>query len=166
MRFPDRRSPVIRAVAPVVGGLVLIAAIGGFLWAIAAYISGGGAETSDRLAPSTFTIGNVESLAVQVAEHGPLFFPELGTAIGIRSIIVNHTGDVPADNWRVYWAYPADRDPDCVVEQIPDSSSFIDCSGRTIDVSELAPPDAGVVPRVQDRTTLIIDLRGTTTTQP
>ena len=129
------------------------------MWGIAAFISRGGAEESERLAPSTFTIGNVTGLAETVATEGPLFFPELGTAIGTRSIVVDHEGDVAADNWRVYWAYPADRDETCVVEQVPGTRSFIDCDGRTLDVAELSPPDIGVVPRVQDRTTLIIDLR-------
>jgi hypothetical protein len=147
---------------PVLGGLAVLALLAGFTWGVAAYISRGGAETSERLAPSTFTIGNVDALAETVAEEGPLLFPELGTAIGTRSIVVDHTGDVAADGWRVYWAYPADRDPACVVEQVPRTSEFVDCDGRTIDVSELAPPDEGVFPRVQDRTTLIIDLRGAT----
>jgi hypothetical protein len=149
-------------VLPVVGGIVVLAMIGGFTWAIAAYISSGGSDTTERLAPSTFTIGNVESLAATVAEEGPLLFPELGTAIGTRSIVVDHTGDIAADNWRVYWAYPADRDPSCVVEQIPRTAQFVDCEGRTIDVSQLSPPDAGVRPRVQNRRVLIIDLRGVT----
>lgn len=145
---------------PVVGGLVVLAAIAGFTWAIAAFISGGGGETTERLAPSTFTIGNVENLAESIDDDGPLFFPELGTSIGTRSIVVDHTGDVAADGWRVYWAYPADREPTCVVEQVVGTAEFVDCEGRTIDVSELSPPDEGVFPRVQDRTTLIVDLRG------
>lgn len=144
------------------GGILVLALIGGFTWAIAAYISDGGTDASDRLAPSTFTIGNVENLAATVAESGPLLFPELGTAIGTRSIVVDHEGSVAADGWRVYWAYPADRDPSCVVEQVVGTSQFVDCDGRTIDVTELSPPDAGVFPRVQDRTTLIVDLRGAT----
>lgn len=147
---------------PVVGGIAVFAAIAGFTWAIAAYISGGEPGTSDRLAPSVFTIGRVESLAESVADDGPLLFPELGTAIGTRSIVVDHQGDVPADGWRVYWAYPADRDPTCVVEQVVGTSDFVDCDGRTIDVTELSPPDSGVFPVVEDRTTLIIDVRGAT----
>lgn len=142
------------------GGLVVLALIAGFTWAFAAFISRGGSEATERIAPSEFTIGNVETLAAVVAEDGPLLFPELGTAIGTRSIVVDHEGSVPADGWRVYWAYPADRDAGCVVEQIVGSSSFVDCDGRTIDVSELSPPDAGVFPRVEDRTILVVDLRG------
>lgn len=160
--MPEFRSPLARAVVPVFGGIVLFAAIGAITWGIAAYISDGGPEATDRLAPSTFEIGNVANLAETVAEDGPLLFPELGTAIGTRSIVVDHTSSVPADGWLVYWAYPADRDPDCVVEQVRGTPQFIDCEGRTIDVSELSPPDAGVFPVVRDRTTLIIDLRGAT----
>ena len=147
---------------PVLGGILLFAAIGLFLWGIAAFISGGDSETTDRLAPNTFEIGNVVGLAETVAEDGPLLFPELGTAIGTRSIVVDHTGSTPDVGWRVYWAYPADRDATCFVEQVPGTASFIDCDGRTIDVAELSPPDAGVFPTVRDRTILSIDLRGAT----
>ena len=163
MRVPEFRSPLARAVLPVLGGIVVLSMIAGFTWAIAAFISRGGSNATERLAPSTFTIGNVERLASTVEDDGPLLFPELGTSIGTRSIVVDHTGDVAADNWRVYWAYPADRDASCVVEQVPGTSDFVDCDGRTIDVTELSPPDAGVFPRVQNRTTLIVDLRGATT---
>jgi hypothetical protein len=147
---------------PVLGGILLFAAFAGVTWGIAAYISDGGSDATDRLAPSTFEIGAVASLAETVADDGPLLFPELGTAIGTRSIVVDHTGSTPDDGWRVYWAYPADRDATCVVEQVRGTPDFVDCDGRTIDVSELSPPDAGVFPIVRDRTTLIIDLRGAT----
>lgn len=157
--LPQLRSPFARAVLPVLAGVGVLALIGGFTWGIAAYIAGGGSQGSERLAPSTFEIGNVERLAETVAEEGPLYFPELGTAIGSRSIVVDHTGEDATDGWRVYWGYPADRDPSCVVEQVPRTSDFVDCEGRTIDVSRLSPPDAGVFPRVEDRTTLIVDLR-------
>lgn len=160
MPLPQLRSPLARAVLPVLAGIGVLALLAAFMWAIAAYIAGGGSEGSERLAPSTFRItDDVERLAETVAEDGPLYFPELGTAIGSRSIVVDHTGDDPTDGWRVYWGYPADRDPSCVVEQVPQTASFVDCDGRTIDVSQLSPPDAGVFPRVEDRTTLYVDLR-------
>jgi hypothetical protein len=160
--LPTLRSPFARAVVPVLGGAAVIALIGLFTWAMAAYISGGSGETSERLAPSTWTVGPVESLAESVAEDGPLLIPELGTAIGTRSIVIDHQGEVPTDGWRVYWAYPADRAPTCVVEQVVGTRDFVDCDGRTIDVTQLSPPDEGVFPRVDDRTTLVIDLRGAT----
>lgn len=162
VRLPELRSPLARAVVPVLGGLIVLALIAGFTWAMAVIISNNSDGTSDRLAPSTFTIGDVEVLAEIVEEDGPLLFPELGTAIGTRSIVVDHTGEVAADGWRVYWAYPSDRPADCVVEQIVGTDTFTDCDGRTIDVTELSPPDDGVFPRVDDRTTLVVDLRGAT----
>jgi hypothetical protein len=161
--MPEFRSPVARAVVPVLGGALLFAAIGGFTWAIAAYIASGEAGTTDRLALDVFPVGPVESLAATVETEGPLLFPELGTAIGTRSIVIDHEGDVAADGWRVYWAYPADRDPTCVVDQVVETSQFVDCDGRTIDVTDLSPPASGVVPLVRDRTTLVIDLRAATT---
>jgi hypothetical protein len=160
--MPEFRSPIARAVMPVLGGALLFAAMGGFTWAIAAYIANGEPGTNDRLALDVFPVGPVESLAETVETKGPLLFPELGTAIGTRSIVIDHEGDVAADGWRVYWAYPADRDPTCVVEQVFETSNFVDCDGRTIDVTELAPPDSGVVPLVRDRATLVVDIRGAT----
>ncbi len=145
------------------GGIVVLGLIALFLWGMAAWISRGGAEATERIAPSELMVGPVESLADEVAENGPLFFPELGTAIGTRSIVVDHTGTVAADGWRVYWAYPADREPTCVVEQIVGTRSFVDCDGREVDVSELSPPDQGVFPRVDGRETLVIDLRAAET---
>ena len=142
------------------GGIVVLGLIALFLWGMAAWISRGGAEATERIAPSELTVGPVESLADEVAENGPLFFPELGTAIGTRSIVVDHTGTVAADGWRVYWAYPADREPACVVEQVVGTRRFVDCDGREIDVADLSPPDQGVFPRVDGRETLVIDLRG------
>jgi hypothetical protein len=144
----------------------VLALIGLFTWLMAAYISRGGGEGSERLAPSTFAVGKVDGLAETVAEDGPLFFPELGTAIGTRSIVVDHTGDDPTNGWRVYWAYPADRDATCIVEQVPGTANFVDCTGRTIGVSELSPPDPGVVPIVEDSETLVIDVRGATLQSP
>lgn len=145
-----------------IGGGVFLVVIAVFTWVMASVIAGNSDGATERLAPSTFTIGDVEALAEAVAADGPLLFPELGTAIGTRSIVVDHTGDIPADGWQVYWAYPADRPASCVVEQIVGTSTFEDCDGRIVDVTELSPPDVGVFPRVDDRTTLVIDLRGAT----
>jgi hypothetical protein len=157
-------------VTPVLAGIAVLGLLALFLWGMAAWISRGNGVASDRIAPSELTVGSVESMSAQVEENGPLFFPELGTSIGTRSIVVDHTGDVAADGWRIYWAYPADREPTCVVEQVVGTRSFVDCDGRTIDVGELAPPDAGVFPRVDGRETLVIDLRNAavavTTTSP
>lgn len=152
-------SPFARAVVPVLGGIVVLAALMGILWLSAALISRGGTDTSERLAPSTFTVGNVETIAAIVADDGPILFPGLNTTTGARTLVLDHEGDDPTSGWRVYWAYPADRDPTCPVEQTPGTATFTDCAGRTLDVIDLAPPE-GVNPVVENRATLSIDLRG------
>ena len=38
------------------------------------------------------------------------------------------------EGWRVYYAYPADRTSDCLVEQVKGTRNFIDCEGRTVPV--------------------------------
>ena len=122
VRLPQLRSPVGRAVVPVLAGAALIAVIGLFTWGVAAYIARGDEPTSERLAPSTFRLGAVESIAEEVRERGPLLIPGLNTTIGERSIVVNHTGSIDSQGWEVYWAYPADRDGSCLIESVRGTS--------------------------------------------
>ncbi|MGH9133289.1 MAG: hypothetical protein ACRDZZ_05075, partial [Ilumatobacteraceae bacterium] len=126
-------------------------------------ISRGDASTSERLAPSTFTLGSVESVAEEIVENGPLLIPGLNTTVGERSIVVDHAGSIASQGWAIYWAYPADRDWSCPVEQVRGTATFTDCDGRTIEVADLAPPTDDVRPIVENQRTLIIDLRGVTT---
>jgi len=144
---------------PVLGGLAILAAIALFTWGVAAYISGGGAETNDRLAPETFQVSTVESAAAQVEQSGPILFPGLNTTTGERTMVLDHEGDDPERGWRLYFAYPAGGDSTCVVTQVQGTSEFIDCEGTTLDVTELSPPPPGINPVVSDGV-LSIDLRG------
>jgi hypothetical protein len=156
------RSPFARAVVPVLAGAGLIAALGLFTWGVAAFISRGGAETSERLVPSTLRLGHVDDVSDEITEDGPLLLPGLNTTIGERSLVVDHEGDDPTRGWVVYFAYPDDRDPACVVEQVRGTRQFTDCDGRTIDVTDLAPPLPGVRPIVENREWLVLDLRSVT----
>jgi hypothetical protein len=158
------RSPLARAVGPVLGGALVIALIMVATWGIAALVK---ERPTERLAPSTFTVGGVEGIADEIADSGPLLFPGLNTTTGERTLVLDHEGDDPTRDWQVYWAYPADRDPSCVVTQIQATATFTDCDGRRLDVSALARP-AGVRPVVENRETLSIDLRApvSTTTTP
>ncbi|CAN5515868.1 hypothetical protein BH24ACT5_BH24ACT5_06410 [soil metagenome] len=155
------RSPLARALLPIVGGVVVMAAIFGVLWATAAWISHGAADSTPTLAPPTFEVGRVESVAESVEKSGPLLFPGLGTTSGERTLVVDHAGDDPARGWRVYWAYPADGQPSCGVTQVRQTAQFTDCEGRQLSVTDLAVPD-GVCPVVENRRTLLIDLRRAT----
>jgi hypothetical protein len=82
----------------------------------------------------------------------------LRDSTGKRSIVIDHTGDNPAKGWQVYYAYPADRDENCLVEHIVDSRNFKDCEGRTLSVEQLQLP-LDVRPIVENMRTLLIDLR-------
>lgn len=162
MARPRLRSPLARAVVPVAGGLAVIALIAAVTWGIAAVIAGGDTETTTRLAPPTFRLGSVENRAADVAADGPLLFPGLNTTKGERSIVLDHQGDDPTRGWVVYYAFPADRTSACPVEQVPGTDTFIDCEGRTLAVEQLAPPDSGVRPIVENREELVLDLRSVT----
>lgn len=156
------RSPFARAVVPVLGGIAFFIALGLFTWAIAAYVSRGGAEATERLAPSTFPVGPVQRTAEIVEEDGPIIFPGLNTTTGEKTLVLDHQGDDPTRGWQIFYAFPAGRDFSCTVEQVIGTRAFVDCDGNTIDVGDLAPPDVGVNPVVEDQRTLIIDLSGVT----
>ena len=147
------------------GGFGVILLIFAATWGMAAWISRGGAESTTRLAPTTFPAGDVSRVAETIEESGPVLYPGLNTTTGERTLVLHHTGDDPTREWRVYWAYPADRDPSCAVVQVRQSDRFTDCDGREIDVIDLAPP-VGVCPIVENREQLSINLRCNDLTTP
>lgn len=157
VRGPRLRSPLARAVVPVLGGIAVLGLIFAGTWLVAVFISRGGAESTERLAPPTFSAGSAEARAESVAEDGPILFPGLETISGERTLVLDHDGEDPLQGWRLYWAYPADRDPSCHVTQIEGTATFVDCEDRELDVSELARPE-GVFVEIEDEA-LTIDLR-------
>ena len=162
-RRPVRlKSPFARAVVPVLGGIAFFVVLGLVTWGIAAYISGGGADVTERLAPTRFEVAGAQSAARLVEEDGPIIFPGLNTTTGERTLVLDHQGDDPTRGWRIYYAHPIDR-PDCPVEQVIGTREFIDCDGTTIGVEDLSPPDSGVFPVVENQRVLYIDLAGVTT---
>ncbi len=147
------------------GGIAFFVVLALVMWGIAAWISGGGADVSDRLTPSRFEVATVQSAAQIVEEDGPIIFPGLNTTTGERTLVLDHEGTDPTRGWRIYYAYPAGR-PGCTVEQVVGTRNFIDCDGATITVADLSPPDSGVFPVVENQRVLYIDLAGVTTPQP
>jgi hypothetical protein len=133
-RIPELRSPVARAVVPVLGGVVFFAVLGLFTWGIAAFLSSGSSQTSENLAPAELQLGSVNGRANDVAEDGPLLFAELSTITGERSLVLDHQGDDPTEGWKLYYAFPPGR-PDCPVEQVRGTPTFIDCEGNELDVT-------------------------------
>jgi hypothetical protein len=160
MRKPRLRSPLARALVPVLGGLAFFALFFLGLW-VAATVINDRADPGSEIANKVFEVGKVTDIAEAVADGGPLLFPDLKSADGVRSIVLDHTGTDPAEGWQVYYAYPADATPDCLVTHVPKSRRYTDCRGRTLEVDQLALP-VDVRPVVENRTTLSIDLRGIT----
>ena len=160
METPRLRSPLARAVVPVLAGIVFFVLFFLGLWFVAATINSR-ADTGDAIANKVFQVGKVEVMAKSVAKDGPLLFPDLKSPDGVRSIVLDHTGDDPATGWRVYYGYPADRDSTCLVTHEQGSRNFTDCEGRTLTVDDLTLP-ASVRPIVENRKTLYVDLSGIT----
>lgn len=143
--------------APVAAGLGFFAVLGFVLWGAAALMAGEQSQ-STTFTPDRLPVGDVQRWAASIEEHGPVIFPGLGTTTGERTIVLDHDGTNVEKGWVIYYAHPADRDASCAVEQVEKSDDFVDCEGRTIDVTELAPPTEGEYPIIEDRTRLYIDL--------
>lgn len=157
-KLPELRSPVARALGPIVGGLVFFVVLGLVTWGIAALLASGDSAPTENLAPPRLELGSVNGRANDVAEEGPLLFAELSTITGARSLVLDHEGDDPANGWRLYYAFPPGR-PDCPVSQVRTTATFVDCDGVELDVTELSPPTDPVRPVVEDERTLYLDLR-------
>ena len=151
------RSPLARAVVPVVAGLAFFGLLFLALWGAAALISRH-PERITNLGDRTFKVGSVERVAEAVKNTGPILYPDLRDPDGARSIVLDHDGDQPALGWRVFYAWPADRDDSCIAKQVEKTNKFTDCEGRTIDIEDLARP-TDVRPLVENKKTLYIDLR-------
>jgi hypothetical protein len=158
MRRPQYRSPVARAVVPVLAGIGFFVVLGLLLWGAAAYIAANSDRASDDFAPSTFDVGRTKSVAATIESGGPLIFPDLHEASGERSIVLDHTGEDVDEGWRIYLAHPADRDVTCKVVQVKKTRTFTDCGGRVVAVEDLADPPAGVFPIVSADGELTLDL--------
>ena len=150
------RSPLARAVLPIVGGILFFAVLFGLTWLMAAFATD---RTERQVVPGnrTFVVGQVTDVAKSIAKNGPILYPDLRDVNGKRSIVIEHNGTDPLKGWQVYYAYPADRSSDCLVSQIKQSHTFTDCDGRTLQVDQLQKP-SDVTPIVEGQRTLLIDL--------
>lgn len=161
MPTPDNRfrlrSPLARAVVPVVVGIGFFGLLFLGLWGAASVISRH-PERITNLGDQTFRVGRVDQVSESVKNTGPILYPDLRDPDGKRSIVLDHQGNQPALGWRVFYAWPADRDASCIAKQVEKTSTFTDCEGRTIDIENLARPN-DVRPLVENKTTLFIDLR-------
>ena len=141
---------------PVLGGIVVLAAIFAATFGLAAWFSRGGAESTPRLAPRTLPVGRAEAVAESIADEGPILFPGLNTTTGERTLILHHDGNDPTRGWRLYLAHPAD-DESCVVTQVRGTERFTDCHGDELEITALARP-TDACPIVEERERISIGL--------
>ena len=157
VKRPELRTPLARAVVPVLAGIAFFALLGLVLWVFAILIAND-QESVTNLTPDQFEVGPIGPIAATISETGPILFPGLGPDSGDRTLVLDHEGDDPTEGWIVRFAHPADRDESCAVTQVQETATFTDCDGRTVTVDDLAPPP-GIYPVVPDDKTLFIDLR-------
>ncbi len=160
MAFPRLRSPLARAVVPVLAGIAFFALFFAGLWLVATSINHR-ADPGSEIGNRVFEVGKVAAMAKAISADGPLLLPDLKSPDGVRSIVLDHQGSDPATGWQVYYGFPADRDASCLVTHIQGTSTFTDCEKRTIRVTQLEAPSE-VRPIVENKKTLYIDLRGMT----
>jgi hypothetical protein len=145
-RTPRLRSPLARAVVPVLGGIVFLAALFGVVWLISAAVSGDGEGV--RIGDTTFDVGRVDYTVQRIERDGPLLFPDLKGTRGERAIFLDHDPNaVDIEGWHLYFAYRADTGPSCLVEVDTRTRELKDCNGTVVTVADLEPaePEARVV---------------------
>jgi hypothetical protein len=151
------RSPLARAVVPVLAGIGFFAVLALILYGVAVLVSRN-AEDS-RLGDPTFAVGRVDRVAESIATDGPQLFPDLKSQGGERSVVVDHVGADDLGGWRVYRPFPADGVETCFAQQRVGTAQFTDCDGRVLDVSQLAEAD-DVTVLIEDQETLVLVFEG------
>lgn len=120
------------------------------------------------LGDQTFQGGDAERVAAEIAERGPILYPDVSGG-GDRDIILQHLGDDPEEGWYAFRAQPADKGRDCTWEWQDDEGLF----RARCDESLTAPADGAGLERFPvevDDGKLDVDLnherRATTTEEP
>ena len=152
------RSPVGRAVVPVVVGLAVIAAVFGLLWLIAVVVTHNANESNRRAGADVFEVGRVDRLADSVARNGPILFPNLVGPAGQRPVGLAHDGASDFEGWRVFSLRPDGDAPDCLGKGDRQSKQLEDCTGTVFDRAQLPDAERGVVLIDKDGT-LSLDLQ-------
>lgn len=152
VRSPRFKSPVARAVVPVLAGIGFFAALFGITYLIAVVVSD---DTEGiRIGDKQFTIGRADIAAQRIRTYGPLLYADLKGTQGEQAIVVDHDPNRPdTDGWSVYFAYRADRGPSCLISVNQTTERLQDCDGTPITVADLerAEPEAEVVVELGDK---------------
>lgn len=135
-----------RAVVPVLGGIGFFVALFGITWLIAVAISGKGEDV--RLGDREFVVGRVDRTVQRIDQYGPLLFADLKGTAGEQAVVLDHDPNaLDVEGWTLWFAYRADRGPDCLVQIDQATQRLRDCDGNPVVVTDLEPaePEATVV---------------------
>jgi hypothetical protein len=158
-RFDARSTLVIGAT-----GVVIAVVLG----AILIFLTSSSGDIQVRLGSDRFEDYDAESGADEIAERGPILFPD--PANRGRDIMLQHLGDDPEQGWFAFDARPLGESRDCAVQWQGDSRTFVD-NGRCRAPFSI-PEDGEGLPQypatVNDDGIVVVDLnaaeRATTTT--
>ncbi len=159
MDEPRLRSPVARAVVPVLGGMAVIAALFGILWLAAVVITRNADDVQNRSGSDVFEVGRVDKLADSVARNGPILFPNLVGPAGKRPVGLAHAGPTDFDGWMVFSLRPAGNPASCLVSLDRRTKQLEDCHGRIYQATDLPAADRVQVIIDRDKGTLTLDLQ-------
>jgi hypothetical protein len=152
------RSPLARAVVPVLGGVAFLALLGLVLWGVAALVSHNADPNDVHLGSDEFVLKSLKAKAEHIAEDGPLLFPGLVGPAERQPIGIWHDGDVTTSGWRVFSLVPAGGPAQCVLQlDRNDRSALVDpCTNARY------PADGSTLPPVNSHVdldgNLVVDL--------
>jgi len=115
-------------------GVMIAVAVGiGVLW-----LANTSGDVEIRLGDSDFDAGQIERIAAEIAERGPILYSDV--AGHDRDILLSHVGDVEAEGWLAFAARPDGAARDCFFVWDAQRGLFVlgDESGARSD-----PDDAG-----------------------
>jgi hypothetical protein len=155
------RSPLARAVVPVLGGVAFLAVLGLVLWGIAVLVSHHADPSDVHLGSNEFVLERLDKKVKVIAAEGPLLFPGLVGPAERQPIGVWHEGDATTSGWQVFSLVPEGGAPSCVLElDRADRTALVDpCTQKRY------PSDGSTLPRVNSHVdldgNLVIDLTPT-----
>ncbi len=161
---PPLRSPVSRAVVPVVAGAAFIALLLGVLWIAALILSRNADDFDVRLGDDVFKVGRVDDVADEIEDRGPLLFPGLIGPAGRRPVGLNHDGVNDFQGWQVFSLRPRGAPASCLVSLDQETRTLTDCDGNPVVAADLPVPDDVLLVIEADSGRLTLDLRSATTT--
>jgi hypothetical protein len=148
-----RRQGVLK---PVVGGLVAIAIGVGLVVAVANLAADPDSGVEINLGVDVFTVGDVTRWSAEIAESGPLLFPDASPARS-RDVYVGHAGGDPQRGWAVFDARRPGTGRECTFEVDRDTGELADpCTGEP--VSPLGEGLTQYAWRIDANDVLIVDL--------